>query len=74
MVPGGFSWFFHGSRLVFHSSRSVFMVIHGSALVFHGFRSFFMVFRVPGWFFMVPGDYLWFSWYQVSSQWFKALF
>ena len=40
MVPGRFSWFFmvpgwvfHGSRLVFPSSRSGFMVIHGFRLV-----------------------------------------
>ena len=32
---------FHGSRLVFHGSRPVFMVFHGSKLVlmvFHGSR------------------------------------
>ena len=59
---------FHGSRLVFCSSRSVFMVFmvpggfswfqvgfHGSRLVFHGSSSVFMIFKVPGWFFMVPG-------------------
>ena len=49
---------FHGSRLVFNGSRSVFMVFHGSRLVFHDSRLVLMVFMVPGlisWFFMVPG-------------------
>ena len=36
---------FQGLRLVFHGSRSVLMVFQGSRLVF----------KVPGWFFMVPG-------------------
>ena len=35
----------HGSRLVFHGSRSVFVVFHGSRLVFHGSRPVFMVFH-----------------------------
>ena len=30
MVPGGFSWFFQGSRLVFDGTSSVVMVFHGS--------------------------------------------
>ena len=57
--PGGSSWFttcnhsvqlqvdFHGfqnTRLVFHGSSSVFMVIQGSRLVFQGSRSVFMIF------------------------------
>ena len=52
MVPG---WFFHGSRMdfhsfmsvirVFHDSRSVFMVFHGSRWVVHGSRSVFMLFN-----------------------------
>ena len=29
---------FHGSRLVFHGSRSVFMVFQGSRFVLHGSR------------------------------------
>ena len=44
MVPGGFLYFFFGSRLVF--------------MVFLWFQvGFFMVFMVPGWFFMVPGRF-----------------
>ena len=44
---------FHGSRLVFHGSRPVFMVFHGSRLIFHGSRSVTWFFIVKGWFFMV---------------------
>ena len=44
MVLGGFSWFFIGSRLVFHGSWTAFMVLgwflYGSRLVFHGFPWF----------------------------------
>ena len=29
-------------------------------LVFHGSRSLLLVFRIPDWFFMVPGRFLWF--------------
>ena len=36
---------FNGSRLVFHVSRSVFIVFHGSRLVFHCSRSVFIVFH-----------------------------
>ena len=36
---------FHGARLVFHGSMSVFMVFHGPRLVFHGSRSVFTVFH-----------------------------
>ena len=35
----------HGSRLVFHGSRSVFMAFHGSRLVFLGSKSVFIVFH-----------------------------
>ena len=50
-----FSWFlllFHSSRsvfIVFQGSRSVYMAFHGSRLVCHVF------FMVPGWIFIVPG-------------------
>ena len=37
----------------------VFMIFHGSRLVFLGLRSVFMVFKVPLWFFMVSGEFLW---------------
>ena len=36
---------FHGSKLVFHGSRWVFIVLHGSRLFFHGSKSVFMVFH-----------------------------
>ena len=65
MVPGWFlmvlhsyEWVFmvfHGSRLVFHGPRAVFMVFHSYGwviTVFHGSR---LVFTVPGrfsWFFI----------------------
>ena len=44
-LPGQFSWFFYDFRLVFHGSRSVFIVFHGSRFVFHGSRLVFMVFH-----------------------------
>ena len=50
----------HGSRLVFHGSRSVFMVFQSFRLVFHGSRSVFIFSMFLGWFFMVPGRFLWF--------------
>ena len=36
---------FHGYRLVFHDSRSVFMVVHGSKLVFMVFHGSRLVFH-----------------------------
>ena len=55
MVFHGSGWVFvvfHGSRLVFHGSLSVFMVpgrfswfFHGSKLVFHGFPWFWVGFH-----------------------------
>ena len=51
---------FQGSRLGFHGSRWVFMVIQGSRsvfMVFHGSESVFMVFKVGGRFFKVPGRF-----------------
>ena len=47
---------FHGSRWVFiviHAFRLDFMVIHGSTSVFHDSRLIFRVFIVPGWFIYV---------------------
>ena len=35
------------------------------------FSSFFMV---PDWFFMVPGRFSWFSWFQVGFSWFQVGF
>ena len=46
IIPGRFSCFFYGSRLVFHSSRSVFIIF----MVPGWFSWFFMVL---GWLFMV---------------------
>ena len=51
-----FSSTFHNSRMVFHGSRSVFMAFQESRLVF----------MIPGWFFMVQGQFSWFfipSWF-----------
>ena len=85
IVPGRFLWFqvgfsgrffmgFHGSRLVFPSSRWVLMIIHNSRSVFMVSGWFFMV---PGrflWFFMVPGQFLWFfkvlGRFLYGSRWF----
>merc|ERR1711952_504385 len=72
IVPGGFSWFFHCSRLVFLGSRLVF---HGSWLVFHGFPWFFMVFHVFSWFFMVfHGSGLAFYGFFMVPGWFFMVF
>ena len=54
---------FHDSRLVFHGSRTVFVVFHGFRMVFHCFRSVFMDFHGSRSVFMVPGR---FSWFQVG--------
>ena len=58
---------FHDSRLVFHGSRSVFMVFHGSRLVFHGARLLFMIFHGIRLVFMVPG---WLLWFFIIPGWF----
>ena len=65
---------FHGSKLVFHGSRSVFMFFHGSRLVFmvfHGSRSIFHGSRIV--FMVFQGSRLvfhGFSWFQVGFSWF----
>ena len=75
----------HGSRLVFHGSRSVFMVFHGSRLVFLGSRSFFtvfhgsrLVFHGYTWFHVVFSGYQvgfhGFSWFQNGFSWFRVVF
>ena len=63
MVPGGFFFMvIQGSRVVFQAPRSVFMVF----TVF----TVFMVFKVPSWFFMVTGGFLWL--FKVPGWFFKV--
>ena len=64
MVP---DCFFHGSMsgflgfqgfwLVFHFSRSVFIVFQGSRVIFQGSRWILWFLKVPGWLFNVPGQF-----------------
>ena len=63
IVPGMFSWF-SWSRLVFHGSRSVFMVAYSSRLVFSWFQVGFHGFS---WF---QVGFHGFSWFQGGFSWF----
>ena len=66
MVFHGSGWvfmMFHGFRLVFHGSWSVFMVpgrFSWFFIVFHGSRSDFIFFNGSRSVFMVPGRFSWF--------------
>ena len=65
---------FHGSRLVFHGFRPVFIAFHGSRLVFHGSRSVLMVFHGSWLVFLVPGCFIIFSWFEVGFLLFQVGF
>ena len=58
---------FQGTKSVFHGYRWVFMVIQGARVVFQGSRSIFMIF-------IVLGQFLWFSRFQVGFSWFQEGF
>ena len=60
MVPGRFSWFPHGSRMVLDGSRLIFIVFMVPGWFFMVTDRFSWFFMVPDWFFMVPCRFSWF--------------
>ena len=60
---------FQGSRLVFHGSRSVFIVFNFPGWFFMVPGGFLWLFKVPGRFFMIPG---WFLWVFMVPGWFLS--